>query len=238
MEADRVLAGASRHALHSVEEVTIGRGESRQATRSGSKLALKLPGMFLSSRHARLLKRDAVWAVEDAGSKNGTRLNGKPLTQRRDLRDGDIIEAGDAFFLFRAAVAHVTGDRDDLASDDVRAPAEGLATLIPELAEMFRELTRAARKGFPSLLIQGETGTGKELAARAIHTLSGRSPRATPRHGVPFPSWGPSVRFPHFIGTTRRSDVPHAISPCFVAFARRYRRCALSSLPRARARLP
>jgi DNA-binding NtrC family response regulator len=129
----------------------------------------------LSTKHARLQRRDSVWAIEDLGSKNGTRLNGKELTQRRDLRDGDIIEAGDAFFLFRSSVPHVAGDRDDLSSEEVRAPAEGLATLIPTLGETFRELARAARKGFPSLLIQGETGTGKELAARAVHTLSGRS---------------------------------------------------------------
>jgi DNA-binding NtrC family response regulator len=175
LEADRILAGSARHSLHDVDEVTLGRGDTRRATRAGRKLALKLPGIFLSTRHARLVRRDAVWALEDLGSKNGTRLNGKELTQRRDLRDGDLIEAGGAFFLFRAAVPHVTGDRDDLGSEELRAPAEGLATLIPTLGETFRELARAARKGFPSLLIQGETGTGKELAARAVHTLSGRT---------------------------------------------------------------
>jgi DNA-binding NtrC family response regulator len=175
LEADRVLAGSARHSLHDLDEVTIGRGDGRRALRSPGNLAMKLPGAFLSTKHARLQRRDAVWAIEDLGSKNGTRLNGKPLTQRRDLRDGDLIEVGDAFLLFRSGVPHVRGDRDDLTTDEIRPPAEGLATIIPALAETFRGLARAARKGFDSVLVQGETGTGKELAARAVHTLSGRT---------------------------------------------------------------
>ena len=50
-----------------------------------------------------------------------------------------------------------------------------------------------------------------------------------------FPSL-PGVRsgwFPRFVGTTKRSDSPSPVSPSFVAFARRYRRCVRSSSPTA-----
>jgi hypothetical protein len=41
------------------------------------------------------------------------------------------------------------------------------------------------------------------------------------------PRRGPSVQFPRFIGTMRRSDPLPPVSPCFVAFAWRYHRCVL-----------
>lgn len=51
---------------------------------------------------------------------------------------------------------------------------QGIYTVAPEMMDFFSQLEKAARSQAP-VLIRGETGTGKELVARAIHQLSRRS---------------------------------------------------------------
>ena len=50
----------------------------------------------------------------------------------------------------------------------------GMRTVAPEMQALFALLERVA-KTEASVLLRGETGTGKELAARALHALSRRS---------------------------------------------------------------
>lgn len=50
----------------------------------------------------------------------------------------------------------------------------GLVAASPEMRELFDVIRRVARTDM-SLLIRGETGTGKELVARAVHELSPRA---------------------------------------------------------------
>ncbi len=50
----------------------------------------------------------------------------------------------------------------------------GMVTVAPEMLALFRLLERVA-KTEASVLLRGETGTGKELAAHALHKLSLRS---------------------------------------------------------------
>ncbi|MFO0660308.1 MAG: sigma 54-interacting transcriptional regulator, partial [Polyangiaceae bacterium] len=54
----------------------------------------------------------------------------------------------------------------------------GMWTQDPRMLELFRILTKVAVEDV-TVLVRGETGTGKELVARAIHDLS-------PRHEGPF----------------------------------------------------
>lgn len=49
----------------------------------------------------------------------------------------------------------------------------GILTVAPEMEEFFRIIQRVACTD-SSVLIRGETGTGKELAAQALHNLSNR----------------------------------------------------------------
>lgn len=53
----------------------------------------------VSRRHARIIRRDGEWVVEDLGSTNGVSVNGERLEQAR-LRDGDRLEFGSVTLTF------------------------------------------------------------------------------------------------------------------------------------------
>ena len=177
MECDRPLAPPARYSLADVDTVLIGRGGTRGALRNRDsgvrQLVLRVPDRWMSSSHARLSKVFGRWMIEDAGSKNGTVLNGA-LEKRAVLSDGDLVELGHTFFLYRDAVPTEDGDPADTDASELSAPAPGLATLLLPFSRAFTALTQVAASPVSSVLC-GESGTGKEVIARAIHQLSRRS---------------------------------------------------------------
>jgi len=51
-----------------------------------------LPERQVSRHHVRIFREDSGFYVEDLGSKNGTYLNGQPLTGVQRLQDGDELQ--------------------------------------------------------------------------------------------------------------------------------------------------
>ncbi|MRG93865.1 sigma 54-interacting transcriptional regulator [Polyangium spumosum] len=173
LESHRPFAPAARLSLAGIDEVTFGRGAPRSFERpSPRRLAVRVDDAWMSTNHARIGKVLGRFTIEDLGSKNGTRVNGEAVT-RAALADGDLLELGRTFFVFREGLV-VSPDEPpivEVSADGAKAP--GLATLLPSLGRAYETLAVISRATLP-ILVTGETGTGKEVTARAIHALSGR----------------------------------------------------------------
>jgi hypothetical protein len=77
----------------------------RPVTRIGRAPAntVRIDDTFVSSDHASISLRDGRWWLEDQNSRNGTLLNGLPVTQPTIVTDGDIIEIGSRAFRLELA---------------------------------------------------------------------------------------------------------------------------------------
>jgi transcriptional regulator of acetoin/glycerol metabolism len=173
-QAGQPFEPPSRHLLDDVDVVCFGRG-ARSATRDVQaglrRLVLRLPDPVMSSDHGRLLSAHGQWLLEDERSKNGAVVAGRP-TRCAQVGPGDLFELGHTLFALELAEVDRALPRDLLASD-LRPPCPALATLDARLVGDIALLERVAPSAVPVLLF-GATGTGKEVFARALHTLSGR----------------------------------------------------------------
>ncbi len=151
---DRPTAPAVRHPLGAVHQVTIGRGpDAAEVVADGRvrRLELRLADSWTSSAHVVIERALQRWVLRDAGSKNGTMINGLPA-QRATLADGDVIEVGQTFFLSREALAGL-GDAPAARTlplsptfDDVEDAGLACAAALRRLGqERVRFLPSAAR---------------------------------------------------------------------------------------------
>jgi transcriptional regulator with PAS, ATPase and Fis domain len=134
-------------------------GEERQIGRDAS-CKLRLRDADVSRRHASLQREASEIMLRDLGSRNGTHINGVAI-QSSILSLGDVVRMG-------GSVAIVT---DVLGSTTEIAPGLLAGPLLQTELENAR---RAAPSDLP-MILEGETGTGKEVVARAIHAWSGRN---------------------------------------------------------------
>ncbi|HEY0191351.1 MAG TPA: sigma 54-interacting transcriptional regulator [Kofleriaceae bacterium] len=170
-ECGRLTTPALRIALADLNEVTLGRDARRRIVRQGKVAAVSVPDHEISRKHLVVRRQPAGWEVADLGSKNGLLVNGEP-TAITTLTDGDLIEAGGTVLMFREEGGSPDREADrDLAAETTTPVA--FRTVSVELEHRLRQLSKIAIAGV-SVLVRGETGTGKELIARAIHEVSAR----------------------------------------------------------------
>ena len=148
-------------------DVILGRGPQRGVIEEDGVRVVRVADECMSGRHARIERDYGRWVIADLGSRNGTSVDGRPCI-RTVLEDGALIELGETLWLFREYPA---GAFDEL--DDAPALAE-LTTLEPTLRRAYGDLVRVAASRV-SVVLEGETGTGKEVVARAVHALSART---------------------------------------------------------------
>ncbi|MCE9574121.1 MAG: sigma 54-interacting transcriptional regulator [Deltaproteobacteria bacterium] len=172
LEAGRPNAGAGRFALDDSDVIVLGRGAARTAGRTlvgGVRtLELRVADPRMSSRHAVLTRTGNSVTLVDH-SRNGTVVNGAAVSDLV-LRDGDLIETGETYFIYRAALLAPP----DLGDGGPVDAAPGLATLIPAFAERADELVRIADSRV-AVVLHGPSGAGKEVLARLVHERSRRA---------------------------------------------------------------
>ena len=144
--------GRMRYVLLDAEGVVVGTGRD---------VDLRLEDPTVSRRHCRLRAGPDGPLIEDLGSTNGTRVGAAPGgTGTRPLRLPALIALG------RLRLAVIPA---------VEIPGAGVAMRLGELVSASSGMARVFFAGLAAaasplpLLLQGDSGTGKDLLARAIH---------------------------------------------------------------------
>ena len=119
----------------------------------------------VSRNHAALHDVGSTWRLEDLGSANGVFVDGQRVDQH-PLVGGEVIRVGCSLLRFVS---------EGPAARSGRLPVRHEVLVAgPSMEAALGLLARAAASDL-CVLISGETGTGKELAAKHLHQASGRS---------------------------------------------------------------
>lgn len=120
----------------------------------------------VSGRHLTVRVEDGRFHVEDTGSTNGTHYQGSRI-DRAIVPAGATLKLGRSLLRIQplAEVLDIPPSRTHRFGDLVGASFS--------MRQVFAVLEHAAASEV-TVLVEGETGTGKELAARALHEASNR----------------------------------------------------------------
>jgi two-component system, NtrC family, response regulator AtoC len=185
-------AGARELSLPAAGTVVIGRADS---------CAVRIDDSSVSRRHAELVLGREV-RVRDLGSANGVFVRGRALPKGAscELGPGESIDVGRVTLLLQrrladeaepsstgsataafggpSTVAHAaTGGAASATEPPPRVVVDADAAVVvvaPEMARLYELVRRVAPREI-NVLVLGETGTGKEVVAQAIHDASARA---------------------------------------------------------------
>jgi transcriptional regulator with PAS, ATPase and Fis domain len=148
------------------KRVTLSDGVARVGTAAGSELVLSDP--TVSRVHCELRVRPSSVVIRDCGSTNGTFVEGVRVREG-EVRPGALVRVGASSFRIEE-----TGGPTYLPMSDRTSFGECVGGSL-EMRRVYATLERAARTA-STVLIEGETGTGKDVVARSLHA---NSPRAS-----------------------------------------------------------
>jgi DNA-binding NtrC family response regulator len=137
--------------------------------RVGSAAASELPlaDATVSRVHCELRIQPTAISIKDCGSTNGTYVEGVNVRDA-ELRPGATVRVGRSVF----RVESIEGDAVlAVSANDSFGELVGASL---EMRQVYAILERIASTS-ATLLIEGETGTGKDVAARSLHAASPRA---------------------------------------------------------------
>jgi DNA-binding NtrC family response regulator len=140
------------------EEVSIGAMDDNDVV---------LPEEAVSRYHCKIVQDDSAYVLVDLDSTNGTFINGVRIREGF-LRPGCTVEVGQRKLVFNAREERV---------EITPSAADRCVDIIGQNGRM-REIYAIIEKIAPTattVVIEGETGTGKEVVAQSIHKLSRRA---------------------------------------------------------------
>jgi transcriptional regulator with PAS, ATPase and Fis domain len=157
----RVMEGADKglHCLVAPDGVRIG-------TAAGN--ALQLTDRTVSRMHCEVRLASESLRLVDSDSTNGTYVNDVRVFSA-ELRAGAVVRVGET--ILGVTTASRTRSSVELSPRHRFAEVIGASTEMRRLFDVLEKVSPTEA----SVLIQGETGTGKELVARAIHDASPRA---------------------------------------------------------------
>jgi len=124
---------------------------------------LRIDDHYASARHLRISWKDGAWMVHDLASRNGTWVDGVRVNEAW-LGVRSMLRLGETSLAF---------EQDQGGVGAQPQPLPGLVSADPAMQPLLEQVRRLAPSRV-SVAIHGETGTGKEVVARAIHQLSER----------------------------------------------------------------
>ncbi|MEZ4362442.1 MAG: sigma 54-interacting transcriptional regulator [Kofleriaceae bacterium] len=155
-----VVDGPSRGA-----RTAVGSEIARVGTADGNDLVLA--DRTVSRFHCELSLRGNTIILRDCGSTNGTLIDGVRVREA-EIPPGTLVRIGSSAF-------HVElGEEPAFVEISGRGSFGELVGASVEMRRVYAVLERLAQTD-ATLLIQGETGTGKDVAARSLHAASRRA---------------------------------------------------------------
>ncbi|MBL8784476.1 MAG: sigma 54-interacting transcriptional regulator [Deltaproteobacteria bacterium] len=120
----------------------------------------------VSRYHCRISQDDDAWVIQDLGSTNGTFVN-RVRIKEAFLKPGCLVTVGKTDVRFQSL-----DERVEITPANRDRFGRIVGTSI-RMREIFGILEKIAPSGV-TVVIEGETGTGKEVVARTIHEASRR----------------------------------------------------------------
>jgi two-component system, NtrC family, response regulator HydG len=142
-----------------------GTGPTRALLGQSPVCSVRLTDPEVSRRHAALAVMDTHLQIIDLGSTNGTTVNGVTIKEA-SLLGGEAIRVGRSVLSVRRDAPRFA----ELTQAGAYGRVVGESTAMKKLFAVFSTLATNDR----AVLLEGETGTGKELVAEELHRASRR----------------------------------------------------------------
>lgn len=199
---DGFVDAGRTYAVDGLSRIRFGRsldGSRIQLRDETEGVRIGIPHPWVSGEHCQVELQwhsaaQAQMSLHDLQSRNGTLLENRPVVGWSGLRTDQVFEVGRTFWMLRSAPPDDQEHFPGTVADPMYEPI--FATLRDTLIGV-------ATSDVP-VLVLGETGTGKERLARALHAYSGRRGQFIPvRLGA-----YPEDDLPQVLVGSRRSSVP------------------------------